>query len=89
MDLHLSDKVWKASNSIISVPIHDSNKNIIGVLNMYTNLNIGKTKFYDQDFKSAVWSAANCLGKYLEKKSLKFNKVYESFLNGCGNKSVN
>lgn len=64
MDLHLPDKVWKASNSIISVPIHDSNKNIIGVLNMDTNLYIDKTKFYDQDFKSAVWLAANGLGKY-------------------------
>ncbi len=89
MDLHRPDKVWKASNSIISVLIHDSNKNIIGVLNMDTNLYIDKTKFYDQDFKSAIWLAANGLGKYLEKKSLKFNKVYESFLNGCGNKSVN
>jgi hypothetical protein len=55
MDLLLSDKVWKASNSIISVPIHDSNKNIIGVLNMDTNLYIDQTKFYDQDFKSALW----------------------------------
>ena len=62
---------------------------VVALLNMDTNLYIDKTKFYDEDFKSAMWLAANAFGKYLEKKSLKFNKAYESFLNGCGNKSVN
>ena len=60
-----STKVWPEMRSLFSIPIHDSEQNILGVLNIDTNRNIVDTKFDDSHFQSCVGIASDILGRLL------------------------
>jgi hypothetical protein len=62
------DKVWKELKSIISMPIHDSDRNRLGVLNIDSDNKMDKTKFTDEHFKYTMGLAADAFGRLLEKK---------------------
>jgi hypothetical protein len=60
-----STKVWKDMRSLFSIPIHDSQHNIIGILNIDTNKNVNDTRFYDSYFQSYVGIATDIFGRLL------------------------
>jgi hypothetical protein len=50
------------------MPIHGTNGAKLGVLNIDSNIEIEHSRFYDEDFKSAMLLATDAFGKLLEKK---------------------
>jgi hypothetical protein len=61
-------RIWGQLKSIISMPIHDSNRTRLGVLSIDSNKFIEDTRFYDDDFKDAMRLATDVIGNVLEKK---------------------
>jgi hypothetical protein len=59
------DKIWMELKSIISMPIHDSQGAILGVLNIDSNKIPDQSKFLDEDFKIAMRLAADAFGRIL------------------------
>jgi hypothetical protein len=59
--------VWSKMKSIFSIPIHNENGFILGLLNIDTDKTIEQTKFRNEQFRNYVRIASDIFGKILDK----------------------